>query len=79
MEVLKKLFPFSFAEKNGIGGLIVNILLYLVVGAIAGVAIALLAAIPVIGLIIGLLGGLIDLYVLVGIIISILDYCKVLK
>ena len=41
--------------------------------------IGILAAIPVIGLIIGLVGGLVDLYVLIGIVLLVLDYLKVLK
>ena len=35
--------------------------------------------IPVLGMIIGLVGGLVDLYVLVGVVLSVLDYMKVLK
>ena len=34
---------------------------------------------PIIGVIIGLLGGLVDLYVLIGIVLSVLDYLKILK
>ena len=79
MDILKKVFPFSFGAKNGLGGLIINIIIYLVVGALAGVAIGILAKLPIIGIIVGVLGGLVDLYVAVGIILSILDYLKVLK
>ena len=32
-----------------------------------------------IGILIGLLGGLVDLYVLIGIVLLVLDYLKVLK
>lgn len=79
MEILTKLFPFSFKEKKDVAALIVNILIYLVIGIVAGALIGILATIPIIGIIIGILGGLVDLYVLVGIILSVLDYCKVLK
>lgn len=72
MDTLKKLFPLSFKEKNGIGGLIVNILIHLVADAIAGVIIWILPFI-------GFLGGLIGLYFTVGIVLSVLDYLKVLK
>ena len=79
MDMLKKFFPFSFKEKKDVAALVINVLIYLVVGLIAGFAIGLLAIIPIVNLIVGLLGGLIDLYVLVGIVLSILDYLKVLK
>ena len=79
MDALKKIFPFSFKQKDSIAALIINILLYLVVGVIIGFVVGIIALIPIIGLVGGLIGGLIDLYVLAGIVISILDYCKVLK
>ena len=79
METLKKLFPFSFKNKEGIGALIVNVIIYLVVGALAGIAIGILAKVPIVGWIVGICGGLVDLYVVIGIILSILDYLKVLK
>ena len=33
----------------------------------------------IVGIIVMLLGGLVDLYVLIGIILAVLDYCKILK
>ena len=79
METLKKIFPFSFTEKKDVAALIINILIQLVVGIGAGVLIGILARIPIVGIVVGLVGGLVDLYVLAGIVVSILDYCKVLK
>ena len=72
MDTLKKLFPLSFKAKNGIGGLIVNILIHLVADLVAGLIIGLIP-------ILGILGGLIGLYFTVGIVLSILDYLKILK
>jgi len=43
------------------------------------VVIGIVALIPVVGIIAGLVGGLIGLYFFAGIVISILDYFKVLK
>ena len=51
----------------------------LVAGAIAGALIGILAKIPVVGVIIGIFGGLIGLYCLIGIILEILLFAKVLK
>ena len=79
MEALKKIFPLSFTEKKTIGALIINILIQLVVCAIAGVLIGIFVDLPLIGGIIGIVGGLIGLYEIIGIILSILDYAKVLK
>ena len=79
MDTLKKIFPYSFKAKKDIAALIINLLIYIVVGAVVGVLIGILAKIPVLGLIFGLVGGLVDLYVLVGAVLSVLDYLKVLK
>ena len=72
MDTLKKLFPLSFKAKNGVGGLIVNILIHVFADFVAGLIILLLP-------ILGFLGGLVGLYFTVGVVLSILDYLKVLK
>ena len=79
METLKKLFPYSFKEKKDIGALIINILIQFVICAVAGVLIGVCAALPIIGWIIGILGGIVDVYLVVGIVLSVLDYLKVIK
>ena len=79
METLKKIFPLSFKFLESVASLIIGTLIYLVVGAVASVAIAILSAIPVVGWIVGICGGLIDLYVVAGIVILFLAYFKVLK
>lgn len=79
MDALKKYFPFSFTEKKDVVALVINVILYLIVGALIGIIIKLLAWIPILGWIIGIAGGLVDLYVLIGVVLSFLDYFKVLK
>lgn len=87
MDTLKKLFPLSFKRTGSAGDLIVGILIYLVIGIIAGAVIWLAGLItgwiPVVGAIVGwvlrIAGGLIDLWVLVGIIVQILVFAKVIK
>ena len=79
MDMLKKLFPFSFNSKKTLGSLIVNIIIYLVVGAIPGALMGILKGIPLIGLFVGIACAVIDLYVVVGAILSVLDYLGVLK
>ena len=78
MDILNKLFPYSFGAKE-VKDLVVKIIVYIIAGAIVGVIIGLLAAIPFIGLIFSLIGGLVELYVLIGIVLVVLDYLKVLK
>ena len=74
MDTLKKIFPLSFKEKKDVAALIINILIQLVVGIIAGALIAILAKIPIIGIIIGIVGALVDVYVVAGIVLAILHY-----
>ena len=79
MDTLKKLFPFSFKEKNDLAALIVNILVYIVIGALVGCLIGILAGVPFVKWVVGILGTIFNIYVAVGIIISILDYVKLMK
>ncbi len=76
MKTLKKLFPYSFGKKGSLGALLINVLVYLIIGAIASVLIFVLSAFPIVNLVTGILGGLVDLYVIIGIILSILHYAK---
>ncbi len=84
--MLKKYFPYSYKSKS-LGGLIVSIITYLVIGLLAGLAIWLATLltgwIPVIGGIIGWLLGivasLVEVYNVVGIVLAVLVFLKVLK
>ena len=78
MDLLKKFFPHAF-KANDIVRLVVTIIIYLVIGLVAGIVIGLVAKLPLIGWIIGLRGGVVDLYVLIGIVLSVLVFLKVLK
>ena len=79
METLRKIFPYSFKEKNDIGALIINILIHVVLGTILKFVLGICIIIPVIGLIASLLSKLVEIYLAVGVILSVLDYFKVLK
>ncbi len=82
METLKKFFPFSFGAKD-VAALVIKIIIYVVADVIIGVAAGLLGMIPVAGAILGpilwVITSLVGVYVVGGIVIAILDYCKVLK
>ena len=79
MATLKKFFPLAFKQKKTIGALIVNILVHVLADIVAGLVIGLLSGLPLIGWLFGLAGGLLGLYFTVSVILSILDYLKVLK
>ena len=87
METLKKIFPLSFKRVDTAANLVIGILIYLVVGILAGVLIALSTMIvgwipvvgPIIGWVLGIASSLIGLYVLAGIVIQILVFAKVIK
>ena len=79
MNLLKALFPFSLSQKNGTAALAVSLIAHILVGAVIGAVIAVLAKVPLVGFIFGIIGGLIDLYVLIGIVLVLLDYFKVLR
>ena len=87
MEALKKIFPLSWKYTKDVANLIIGIILYVVVGIVAGALIALstllIGWIPVIGWLVawalGVVGSLIGVYVLAGIVIQILVFAKVIK
>ena len=79
MDMLKKIFPLSFQPKPDVASLIIHILILLVVGTVAGWVIGIVAAIPLIGFIFDIIGWLVGLYFTAGIVISCLDYFKILK
>ena len=78
MDALKKYFPLSFGV-NTLKDLIIKILIFIVVDAICGVVIGLLAKIPVLGIIFGIVGSLVGLYFLVAIVLAILCFLKIVK
>ncbi len=87
MDVLKKIFPLSWKFTKSVGNLVVGIILYLILGVlfgiVAGLATVLVGWIPLIGGLLiwalSLVGSLIGIYSLVGLILLILIYCKVIK
>ena len=78
MDLLKQIFPLSFGSKD-VASLVIKAIVYLVVGVIAGVLIGVLNHIPVVNWITGIVGSFIGIYVLIGIVVAILDYLKILK
>ncbi|MBQ8359943.1 MAG: hypothetical protein IJ030_00630 [Oscillospiraceae bacterium] len=78
MDILKKYFPHAF-KATELTAFIITLIIYVLIDVVCGFVIGLLAKIPVLGIIFGLLGSLVGLYALVGIVLSILVFVKVLK
>ena len=78
MDTLKKFFPHAF-KANDVKALVIAIIIYIVIGFVGGLIIGLLSGIPLIGWLFSIVGALLDIYTLVGIILAILVFVKVLK
>ncbi|MBQ7011656.1 MAG: hypothetical protein IJN63_08110 [Clostridia bacterium] len=75
MDMLKKLWPTPFKIKKGnIASFLIQLIIFLVIVAVVGWLIGLLAHLPIVGLVFKLLGSLIGIYNLVGIILCILRF-----
>ena len=79
MDMLKKLFPLAFGAKKDIVALVINILIHIVVDAVLGIVVSLLAGLPLVGFVFGLIGSVLGLYFLVSLILSILHFLKIVK
>jgi hypothetical protein len=86
MDILRKIFPYSFKKNDSIANLVIGIIVYLVIGIVAGLIMGLAGAItdwiPVVGTLVGIVlrivGAIVDLYVIGGIVVKILSYLKVI-
>ena len=78
MDMVKKFFPNAFKAKE-LSSFIVALVIYVLIDVVCGFVIGLLAKIPVLGIIFSLLGSIVGLYALVGIVLAILVFVKVLK
>lgn len=78
MDILKKFFPTAF-KSNDLKPFIISLIVYLLIDIVCGVVIGVLAKLPLIGIIFSLIGTIIGLYALIGIILSVLVFVKVIK
>ena len=80
MDLLKTLWPIPFKvkEKNP-ASLIWRLIVFVVVTALLGVLIGVLANLPIIGIIFGIIGSLMGLYNIVGIVLCILKFLAIVK
>lgn len=75
MDTLKKLWPtpFKIKEKD-IASFLIQLIIFLVICAVAGAVIGLLAKIPLLGIIFSIIGALVEIYGLVGIVLCVLKF-----
>ena len=79
MDFLKKVWPTPFKiEKGNLSSFLVRLILLVVVCAVIGILIGVLAKIPVVGILFGLVGSLVELYSIVGVVLCFLVYFDVL-
>jgi len=78
METVKKYFPHAFKAED-VKSLVIALVVYVLIDIVCGAVIGLLAKIPVLGIIFGILGFLVGLYALIGIVLSILAFLKIVK
>ena len=76
--MLKKIWPTPFkVEKGNVVSLIIQLVIFLVICAVVGWLIGVLAHIPVVGLLAGLVGALLEIYSIVGIVLCVLNFLDV--
>lgn len=80
MDTLKKLWPMPFGiEEKNVSSFLVQLVIFVVICAVVGFLIGILAGIPILGVIFSILGGLVELYGLVGIILCVLKFLGLVK
>ena len=78
MDLLKKIFPFSFNAKD-VTALVIAIVLYVVGGGLVGLVFGLLSKIPLVGILFGIVGWLVGVFCLVGLVLAVLTYFNLIK
>lgn len=78
MNLLKKLFPFSF-KATELSSLLAAVIVCVLVDVVCGWVISIVAKLPLVGWIFSILGAVIGLYAFVGIVVALLVFFKVLK
>ena len=78
LNALKPYFPHAF-KANSVKALIIGLLVYAVIAFVVGLVAFLLGWIPVVGWLLGIISKLVDIYAVVGVILAILVYLKVVQ
>lgn len=77
MEKLYSFFPFSNSVQPGdIKSLLLSIVIYVVADIVVGILSSILGKIPLINILTGIAAALVGLYLLVGVVLSIIKFFK---
>lgn len=80
MDYMKKIWPTPFhIKEKDFASFVIQLLIFIVVCAVVGILIGVLAKIPIIGLIFSIAGSLMELYGLIGIILCVLKFLGLVK
>ncbi|MBQ8173972.1 MAG: hypothetical protein IJ009_01070 [Clostridia bacterium] len=80
MDFLKKLWPTPFKIKKGnVVSFVVQLLIFLVLTALFGWLIGLLAGLPIVGIVFSIVGSLMGIYTLVGAVLCLLKFLDLIK
>lgn len=78
MNIIKKIWPFSFNTTSA-GNLLVKAILYVIITGIFITLMSLLGSIKILNIIVFIVSPLFSLYSLLGLVILLLDYFKIFK
>lgn len=80
MDLLKKFWPtpFKIKEKD-LASFLIQLIIFIVIVAVVGFLIGLLANLPIIGVIFSTVGSLIGVYNIVGIVLCVLKFLGIVK
>lgn len=80
MDLLKKLWPTPFKIRpKDVVSFLVQLVIFVVVCAVVGFAIGLLAHIPIVGILCSIVGAVLELYGLIGIVLCVLVFLDIVK
>lgn len=78
MDMIKKFFPHAF-KATDVQPFVISLIVYILIDVVCGLVIGILSKIPLVGILFALVGSVVGLYALVGVILSILVFLKVVK
>ncbi len=78
LNALKPYFPHAF-KANSVKSLVIGLLIYAVIAAVANIVFGLLDNIWIIGFIFSVIGWVVDIYCVAGVILAILVFLKVVQ
>ena len=80
LDYLKMIWPTPFkVQEKDVVSLVIQLVIFLVLCAVGGLLIGLLAGLPIVGFIFAIAGSLLDIYGLVGIILAVLKFLGMVK